>query len=136
MTISALTKAVKATPARSAWARGVKEFALDFCADLREGIGYGYIDEDDLHDDRRINKFLLNGAEDWSVYSWHGLAYIYDRDIAISFCTPSELKRTRNGERRPNAREEWLDVQARALYQAAALVKRCAAELARREIER
>lgn len=39
-------------------------------------------------------------------------------------CTPSELRRTHNGERRPNSREEWLDTQARALYQAARRVKR------------
>lgn len=31
---------------------------------------------------------------------------------------------TRNGDRRPNSREEWLDVQARALYQAGARVFR------------
>ena len=43
---------------------------------------------------------------------------MYDGDIAAALCTPSELKKTRNGERRPNSREEWLDVQARALHQA------------------
>lgn len=133
MTIAALTKAVKATPARSAWARGVKEFALDFCADLREGIRGGYFYEDDLAAPKILARALLNGADSWGAYSWGGNAYIYDRDIAVSLCTPSELKRTRNGQRRPNAREAWLDVQARALYQAAALVKRCAADLARKE---
>lgn len=44
---------------------------------------------------------------------------IYDSDIAERLCNPSELKKTRNGERRPNGREEWLDTQARALFQAA-----------------
>lgn len=43
---------------------------------------------------------------------------MYDGDIAAALCTPSELKKTRNGDRRPNSREEWLDVQARALRQA------------------
>lgn len=60
----------------------------------------------------------LNGSRDWSEYSWGGSALVYDGDIAAALCTPSELKKTRNGERRPNSREEWLDVQARALYQA------------------
>lgn len=46
-------------------------------------------------------------------------ALIYNGDIAKLLCSPSELKRTRNGERRPNNREEWLDTQARALAQAA-----------------
>lgn len=62
---------------------------------------------------------LLNGADNWNQYSRGGCYLVYDADIAELLCTPSELKRTRNGERRPNGREEWLDVQARALHQAA-----------------
>lgn len=30
-----------------------------------------------------------------------------------------ENRKDRNGERRPNSQEEWLDTQARALFQAA-----------------
>lgn len=44
---------------------------------------------------------------------------IYDGDIAERLCTPSEYKRKRGGDFQPNSRETWLDVQARALYQAA-----------------
>jgi hypothetical protein len=33
------------------------------------------------------------------------------------------LKKTRNGEKKPNGNEEWLDVQARALFQAAQRIK-------------
>ena len=40
---------------------------------------------------------------------------IYDEDIAKRLCTPSELKRTNNGDRNPSSRETWLDMQARAL---------------------
>lgn len=57
-------------------------------------------------------------AWDRGEYSWGGSALVYDGDIAAALCNPSELKKTRNGKRRPNSREEWLDVQARALYQA------------------
>ena len=74
---------------------------------------------------------MLNGARDWNAYSWGGSALIYDGDIAERLCTPSELKRTRHGERRPNSREEWLDTQARALYQACNRVSR----LYRQEVE-
>ena len=65
-----------------------------------------------------FKKLMLNGASDWSQYSWGGSSLIYDYDIAERTCTPSELKKTKGGERRPNSREEWLDVQARALSQA------------------
>ena len=61
---------------------------------------------------------LLSGAKDWKEYSWGGRSLIYDQDIAERLSSPSELRKTNNGQRRPNAREEWLDTQARALYQA------------------
>lgn len=50
-------------------------------------------------------------------------------DIAARVCTPSELKRTHNGERYPNSREIWLDVQACALSQAARLVCKAVKEV-------
>lgn len=59
---------------------------------------------------------MLNGASDWKEYSYGGCAYVYNEDIMKQLCTPSEIKRKRNGELNPNSRETWLDVQARALY--------------------
>lgn len=105
---------------RSAWSRGVNAYADDMLDDLLDW--YPAIVENGTRSD--VEKALLNGAENWSAYSWGGSALIYDADIAARLCTLSELKKTRNGERRPNCREEWLDVQARALYQAARLVSR------------
>ena len=104
---------------RSAWDKGVTEYALELVEHLGEQISNGYFDELDLSDPGKVKAALLNGAADWSQYSWGGCSLIYDGDIAERLCCPSELKKTRNGERRPNSREEWLDVQARALYQAA-----------------
>jgi hypothetical protein len=85
---------------------------------LEENINGGYINEESIKSHADLLKACLNGAEDWSQASWGGCYECYDGDIAKRLCTPSELKKTRNGERRPNASEEWLDVQARALYQA------------------
>lgn len=70
-------------------------------------------------DRKEFREWLKNGADGWEAYSWGGSALIYNSDIAERLCTPSELKKTRNGERRPNRDEEWLDTQARALFQAA-----------------
>lgn len=103
---------------RSAWSRGVNAYADDMLDDLLDW--YPEIVENGTRSD--VEKALLNGAENWNQYSWGGSALIYDEDIAALLCSPSELKKTRNGERRPNCREEWLDVQARALCQAARLV--------------
>lgn len=104
---------------RSAWDKGVPVYALELVEQLTEAAEGGYIDPADLMAPRMLRKALLNGSDDWSAYSWGGSSLIYNGDIAARLCCPSELKRTRNGERRPNSREEWLDTQARALFQAA-----------------
>lgn len=112
-----LIKLIEDSPARSAWSRGVKAYAID----LLEGL-----------DGRPVTKEnLLNGADNWNAYSYGGSALIYDADIAEALCNPSELKRTKNGDRQPNGNESWLDVQARALYQACNLILRSIKRLER-----
>ena len=101
---------------RSAWGRGVNEYAIEFINELtdRDNI------LDKLSADKKIiASDFLNGANGWTQYSYGGCALICDCDIAERLCNPSELKKTKGGERNPNSRETWLDVQARALYQAA-----------------
>ena len=116
--IAALTAQLAAIKNRSAWDRGVQQYAEDFAAELAENLNGGYISLDDLRTGKGAEEAMLNGADNWDQYSYGGSSYIYDWDIARILCTPSELKRTRNGERNPNSRETWLDVQARALFQA------------------
>lgn len=111
------------TRARSAWNQGVKDYAAELLDGLNEAIEGGYMEPDDLTAPRMVEKAMLNGASDWSQYSWGGCSLAYDSQIACRLCTASEITRTKNGTRRPNKSEEWLDVQARALYQAAELVK-------------
>lgn len=113
-----MTKELEARKDRSAWDKGVTEYALELVEKLAEAAEDGYIDASDLASPRMLREALLNGANDWMAYSWGGSSLIYDWDIAERLCCPSELKRTRNGERRPNSQEEWLDTQARALFQA------------------
>lgn len=111
---SNLQEKLESVKTRSAWDRGVKEYAFDLLDELPN--------EDLPESPCIIKEMLLNGAPSWKEYSWGGCSLIYDADIAKRLCCPSELRKTRNGERRPNSREEWLDVQARALYQAALLI--------------
>ena len=101
-------KRIEATPARSAWARGVRNAAINLLDNL-DGLEI-------------TEANLLNGAQSWIEYSEGGCGLIYDADIAEAYCNPSELKLCKGGERAPNARESWLDLQARALYQASCLI--------------
>ena len=113
-TIQQLREAIEATPARSAWSKGVKLYALELIEELP--------DDQEFYGSPADWKTLLNGADNWQQYSEGGCALIYNGDIAERLCSPSEYKRTKEGQNPPNARETWLDVQARALYQAAVLI--------------
>lgn len=119
ITVDNIRESITNEPQRSSWNRGVTAYALDLLDSLQESIDCGSLDSADLIAPKILRKALLNGASSWSEYSWGGCSLIYDSDIAERLCTPSELKKTHNGERRPNSREEWLDTQARALFQAA-----------------
>jgi len=99
---------------RSAWGKGVKEYAIELLEDFENDYDFVGSPAD--------KKALLNGADSWSQYSYGGCSLIYNEDIAERLCSPSELKKTKNGTNRPSKYEEWLDVQARALNQAASRV--------------
>ena len=101
---------------RSAWNRGVVKYALELINSIEVG-------------EEITEKCLLNGAENWHQYSEGGCAFIYDELICRRLCTPSEIKKTHNGERRPNKQETWIDVQARALFQAAQLIMKIKKEV-------
>ena len=114
-----LLQKVENVKVRSAWNNGVKTYAielLDDAASNRECEEFASLQE--------LKEAILNGASDWEQYSEGGLSLIYDTDIAERLCTPSELKRTKNGLNDPNNRENWVQVQARALFQAWELIKK------------
>ena len=114
---------------RSAWDRGVTQYADELLEQLEDALDGGYFNAEDLGARKLLCRALLNGAPNWREYSWAGCALIYGGDIARRLCSPSELKRTRDGARRPNHWEDWLDVQTRALEQAARRVLNAAARV-------
>lgn len=114
-----LLQKVENVKVRGAWNNGVKTYAielLDDAASNRECEEFASLQE--------LKETVLNDAKDWMQYSEGGCSLIYDADIAERLCSPSELKRTRNGMNDPNSRETWVQVQARALFQAWELIKR------------
>lgn len=109
---------INSKTARSAWERGVREYAADLLDSLDEAITDGWLDADDLNASRLVERAMLNGASDWKQYSEGGCSLCYDGQIAERLCAPWELKKTDNGRKDPNPRERWIDVQSRALFQA------------------
>ena len=118
--LNKVRKELESRKDRSAWQKGVTLYALELLEHLEEQMDGGYFDPEDLASSKLIHRALLNGASDWKEYSWggSGSSLIYNYEIAKRLCNPSELKRTNNGFWRPNKDEDWLDVQARALFQA------------------
>lgn len=109
-----ITAQIESLETNSAWARGVKAYAIQLIESY---------DGETLPSDRdTLKKTLLNGAESWAQYSYGGCSLIYDSDICERLCSPSEIKKARNGARAPNSRETWLDCQTRALGQAFARI--------------
>jgi len=123
-TINELKIAIENERANSAWGRAVKIYALELLEELEEQESK--TNEFKLSGSPADKKLLLNGACDWSEYSYGGCSLIYDHHIAVRVCTPSEFKRCKEGDRNPNQRETWLDVQSRALYQACNMIMRLA----------
>ena len=101
---------------RSAWNRGVVRYAME----LMNNVDGKEVTE----------KNLLKGADNWKQYSYGGCALISGVDICHRLCASWEIKKTHDGERRPNKQENWIDVQARALYQAARLIMKIKREVA------
>ena len=118
--IELIEKGIQSERTGSAWKKGVNGYAEM----LLEGLLMDNDNSGEAVDWLTFRADLLNGAKNWKEYSWGGCALIYDEDIARALCSPSELKATKNGQRRPNKSEEWLDTQARALYQAEQLIKK------------
>lgn len=116
-TLKTAMKAMKNRTDRSARNRGVTLYARELLGDVAENVEHGYYAAPQTR--AEFCNIARNGAGTWREYSYGACALVYDGDIAERLCTPSELKKKRDGELNPNSRETWLDVQARALNQAA-----------------
>lgn len=121
LTFEKMNAALGTRKDRSAWQKGVALYAFELVQELQERAKY---ERRNPEPGAECKLWMLNGARDWNEYSWGGCSLIYNGDIAERLCCPSELRKTRNGERRPNSQEEWLDIQARALHQAVGRVLR------------
>ena len=117
-TLKTALEAMKNRTDRSAWNRGVTLYARELLGDVVETVERGYHAAPQTRD--AFEDVALNGAKSWAQYSHGGCSLAYDCNIAKRLCTPSELKKKRGGALDPNSLETWLDVQARALTQAAA----------------
>lgn len=117
MKVSNLLAEIEKVNCRSCWSKGVKSYAVEMVR------GIEYKKEVSC---RCIKSDLLSGARDWNQYSEGGCSLIYDKDIAKRLCTPSEIKKLTRSDGSlkdgPNSRENWIQCQARALFQACELV--------------
>ena len=111
---------LKAVKCRSAWSKGVKEYAYMLLDNI-----FSHSDYKSITNVTSLHEALLRSAKNWKRYSYGGYALIPNEQIAKTLCSPSELKKCKNGMLRPNKKEQWLDVQARALVQAENLIKSC-----------
>lgn len=132
MNLQTLREKLENHKTRSCWAAGVKEYAHDIIDTLENVEEWEQMNKGEYNytGSKQNHLDALSGAKDWRQYSRCGCSLIYDGSIARALCTPSELKKLtykEGGIKAPNSREDWLDVQARALYQAQILLDDLAA---------
>lgn len=123
-TTTAILDELNARKCRGVWDNAVNAYAVELVESL---------DDWDKQPENiaELREMLLNGAPDWSAYSWGGLSLVCNWDIAERLCTPSELRRLtrKNGTLNDSPRGvHLLEHQARALSQAANRVECIAAK--------
>lgn len=109
MTRASLPELIKRSSGRSAWQRGVQEYALEMVEAL----------SNEAFDASLTEEKLLKGAKNWQEYSTSGRSLTDLKAIAKRLCNASQLKYTRNGELPMSKKYSWLDMQAVALQSAA-----------------
>ena len=115
-----LRKLVAEFPNRSAWKKGVKEYADELLDNLEEKA---QINERFPKDEKELKEWLLNGATDCKDYSYTYCSLKYDSQIAERLCTPSEFKRKDGGRIAPSRHDNWFNEQAKALNYACLRIK-------------
>lgn len=114
-----LLEKIEQSPARGAWARGVRDYAYMVVESFMEGHGISMGAEVAI-----TERGALRGAKNWEAYSRGGFGLTYNHAICRALCPPYLQKRFEDGQRDPSDKEDWCDVEARALHQAWDLVKR------------
>lgn len=66
---------------KSAFDRGITQYALELLDNFEEAVKRSHIDEASINRD-----ILLNGAHDWIEYSYGRCSFIFDSDIAERLC--------------------------------------------------
>jgi hypothetical protein len=122
--ISTLKNTINAKKQRSAWGKGVQYYTNLLLDNFQEWINLGGAKPINIDEET-----ALNGAQDWSSWAYGGCGLVCNYAICDTLCTESEKKITKNGLRKPNARENWLDVEARAVRQAWAMIENAKNEI-------
>lgn len=97
---------------RSCWSRGVASLIRDYAENVLGDHDGEIISAIDFY------KLWNRGADSLRDAVYGGSFDIWNYDIAKRLCTPSDLKKSNEGMRSPNKRQEWIDVELIAVQQA------------------
>lgn len=109
----------------SKWRKGVYAIAIDRLDEMDDNtkITWHTLLNGALWDDKEANFDNIISA--CNTYAWGGCGLVYDVDIADLLATKSEAYYSNgNLKGRPNKSEQWLDLYARAIFQAFRLIIR------------
>lgn len=118
--IQAVVNEVEKAKERSAWSKGVKEYALEMLGQFEEWREFN--ESEGAPAPELDERTALNGAQDWSAWSYGGCGLCYDCYIAERLCTPSELRRVAGGAKAPGIGVTWCDIEAIAARHAWSMI--------------
>ena len=94
---------------RTYWSRGVASLIRDYAEDVLKEHDGEEVTSDEFYK-------LWDCGNDTLRDAVYGGSYdICNYDIAKRLLSPSEFKKSKEGMRRPNRNEEWLDIEYRAI---------------------
>lgn len=105
--------AIASTPRqRSAWMRAVYVIALDMIDAVEEVPAYGVDSAENLR------RTLLRGAPDWAAYTFGGMLFRWDGEIARLLMSPARYRYYWVDDHALPGGMTWYDLYARAVEQA------------------
>lgn len=107
--------------ARGTYQKAIFEYAFELCDNIADNYISTAEDLEHLESIPNLKERALNGASDWSQYSWGGCSLCYNYDILTRLFCKSIVKKYENADSIRG--RHLLDYQANALAKAFAKIK-------------
>lgn len=115
MNTKTLINLIEKIKTNSAWSNGIKNYMFELVENIENHKNYINKNLKDLSINE-LKEICLNGATNWSQYSWGGCSLVYNYDILENLFPKSIVKKYKNSDSIKGT--HLLEYQAMALHRA------------------